>query len=90
MRTARGAALLPLLCLLRRASVAGDGGLDQRFERARVHRLAFADVDRPPRAARETRVEEARRIRKARAAGERELHDLRVGLACADDAVVPS
>src|SRR5438874_11343387 len=46
------------------------------------------DVDRAAHVSVEARVEETGRILQRRAPGERKLHDLLVGLASADDAVV--
>src|SRR5207302_8560494 len=48
----------------------------------------FVNVDRAAYVSVEARVEEASRILQRRALGEGELHDILVGLASADDAVV--
>src|SRR5262245_12330024 len=50
--------------------------------------LPFVDVDRASRTAFQAGIEEARWVRNAGALGERELHDLLVGLAGADNPVV--
>src|SRR5438094_9374766 len=55
-----------------------DGGLHDRLERRFIELLVLRDIDRP-RLAQELRVEELRRVRTARARGEREPHPLLEG-----------
>src|SRR5437762_6437976 len=61
---------------------------NQRLEGGRVNFFSFVDVDRAAYVSVETRVEETGRIVQKRALGEGQLHDLLVGFASADDAVV--
>src|ERR1700737_505742 len=77
-----------LALLLRRRAILGHRGLHQRLECARVDLLPFVDVDRPSRGAFQAGIEEARWVRDPGPLGERELHDLLVRLAGADDPVV--
>src|SRR3954471_22172399 len=69
-------------------TVEGNRFANERLERGRVNFFSFVDVDRAACVSVETRVEEAGRILQRRALGEGELHDLLVGFARADDAVV--
>src|SRR5437016_5372244 len=69
-------------------AVEGDRLPHERLEGGRVNFFSFVDVDRPPYLSVETRVEETGRILQKRALGERKLHDILVGFASADDAVV--
>src|SRR5919204_2845042 len=68
--------------------VEGDRLANERLEGGRVNFFAFVDVDRAAYVSVETRVEETRRILQRRALGEGELHDVLVGFASADDAIV--
>src|SRR5437667_9631578 len=61
---------------------------DERFDGGRVDFLTLLNVDRAPHVALEARVEQAGRVLQRRALREGELHDLLVGLARAEDAVV--
>src|SRR5882672_140158 len=80
------------LCFLRRfrlaGGVEGDGLANERLEGRLVNFFSFVDVDRAACVSVETRVEETGRIFERRAPGEGKLHDILVGLAGADDAVV--
>src|SRR5258708_35542329 len=69
-------------------TVEGDRLANERLEGGLVNVIAFVDVDRAARVSVETRVEETGRIPQRRALGEGKLHDILVGLASADDAVV--
>src|SRR5882672_5684399 len=68
--------------------VEGDRLANERLEGGRVNVFAFVDVDRATRVSVEARVEETGRILQSRALEEGQLHDLLVGFAGADDAVV--
>src|SRR5882672_7527681 len=61
---------------------------NERLEGGLVNFFSFVDVDRAAYVAVETRVEETSWILQRRALGEGKLHDLLVGFASADDAVV--
>ncbi|HEY6420543.1 MAG TPA: SDR family NAD(P)-dependent oxidoreductase [Candidatus Binataceae bacterium] len=61
---------------------------NERLEGGLVNFFSFVDVDRAACVSVETRVEETGRILQRRALGEGKLHDLLVGFASADDAVV--
>ena len=69
-------------------AVEGDGLAHKRHEGELVNVFAFMDVDRAARIPLETRVEEPGRILQRRAPGEGKLHDVLVGFARADDAVM--
>src|ERR1700678_3135630 len=69
-------------------TVEGDRFANERLEGGLVDFFSIVDVDRAANGAVETRVEETGRILQGRALGEGELHDLLVGFARADDAVV--
>src|SRR5262245_14894935 len=69
-------------------TVEGDRLANERFEGGCINLFPFADVDRASCASLETRVEETGRILQRRALEEGQLHDVLVGLARADDAVV--
>src|SRR2546421_586603 len=69
-------------------TVEGDGLANERLEGGLVNFFSFVDVDRAAYVSVETRVEETGRILQRRALGEGELHDILVGFASADDAVV--
>src|SRR5258705_3097780 len=69
-------------------TVEGDRLPNERLEGGLVDFFSFVDVDRAAYVAVETRVEEAARILQRRALGEGKLHDILVGFASADDAVV--
>src|SRR6266540_7001740 len=69
-------------------TVAGDRLANERLEGGRVKFFSFVDVDRAACVSVETRVEETGRILQGRALGEGKLHDILVGFASADDAVV--
>src|SRR5882672_7803329 len=69
-------------------TVEGDRLANERLEGGLVDFFSFADVDRAAGVPVETRVEETGRILQRRALGEGELHDILVGFASADDAVV--
>src|SRR5256714_12859982 len=80
------------LRLLRRfrlaRTVEGDRLPNERLEGGLVYFFSFVDVDRAAYISVETRVEETGRILQRRAIGEGKLHDMPVGFASADDAVV--
>ena len=61
---------------------------NERLEGGLVNFFSFVDVDRATRVSVETRVEEAGRILQMRALGEGKIHDILVGFASADDAVM--
>src|SRR5207247_5228408 len=61
---------------------------NQRLEGGRVDCFSFVNVDRAAYVSVETRVEETGRILQQRAPGEGKLHDILVGFASADDAVM--
>ena len=83
------AAGFPLLRRFRLARpVEGDRLANERRERGLVNGFSFVDVDRAAYVSVETRVEETGRILQRRALGEGKLHDILVGFASADDAVV--
>src|SRR5947209_19680832 len=69
-------------------TVEGDRLANERLERGLVDVFSFVDVDRAAYVSVETRVEETGRILQRRALGEGQLHDILVGFARADDAVV--
>src|SRR5216684_8133673 len=69
-------------------TVEGDRLANERLEGGLVNFFSFLDVDRAAYVSVETRVEETGRILQRRALGEGKLHDLLVGFASADDAVV--
>src|SRR5882672_5018833 len=69
-------------------TVEGNCLANERLEGGLVNRFSFVDVDRAAYVSVETRVEETVRILQRRALGEGKLHDLLVGFASADDAVV--
>src|SRR5438874_6804349 len=69
-------------------TVEGDRLANQRLEGGLVHSFSFVDVDRAAYVSVETRVEETGRILQRRALGEGKLHDILVGFASTDDAVV--
>src|SRR5437867_5816697 len=69
-------------------TVEGDRLANERLEGGLVNFFSFVDVDRAARVSVETRVEETGRILQRRALGEGKLHDILVGFASADDAVV--
>src|SRR4030081_2987791 len=69
-------------------TVEGDRLANERLEGGLVKFFSFVDVDRTPYVSVETRVEETGRILQRRAFGEGKLHDILVGFASADDAVV--
>src|SRR6266480_6939192 len=69
-------------------TVEGDRLANERLEGGLVNFFSFVDVDRAAYVSVETRVEETGRILQRRALGEGELHDILVGFASADDAVV--
>ena len=69
-------------------TVAGDRLANERLEGGLVNFFSFVDVDRAAYFSVETRVEETGRIPQRRALGEGKLHDILVGFASADDAVV--
>src|SRR3984893_10540830 len=84
---------IPLgLCFLRRCRLArtveGDRLANERLEGGLVNFLPFVDVDGAAYVSLETRVEETGWILQRRALGEGKLHDILVGFAGADDAVV--
>src|SRR6267143_2821356 len=80
------------LRLLRRfrlaRTVEGDRSANERLEGGLVNFFSFVDVDRAACVSVETRVEETGRVLQRRALGEGKLHDILVGFASADDAVV--
>src|SRR2546430_13883122 len=69
-------------------TVEGDRLANERLEGGLVNVFSFVDVDRAAYVSVETRVEETGRILQRRALGEGKLHDILVGFASADDAVV--
>src|SRR5256886_9395799 len=69
-------------------TVEGDRLANERLEGGLVNFFSFVDVDRAACVSVETRVEETGRILQRRALEEGKLHDLLVGFAGADDAVV--
>src|SRR3989441_6110753 len=69
-------------------TVEGDRLANERLEGGLVNVFSFVDVDRAAYISVETRVEETGRILQRRALGEGKLHDILVGFASADDAVV--
>src|SRR5208337_3709208 len=69
-------------------TVEGDRLANERLEGGLVNFCSFVDVDRAADVPVETRVEETGRILQRRALGECKLHDILVGFASADDAVV--
>src|SRR5436190_9829922 len=69
-------------------TVEGDRLANERRERGLVNFFSFVDVDRAAYVSVETRVEETGRILQRRALREGKLHDILVGFASADDAVV--
>src|SRR5258706_9024887 len=69
-------------------TVEGDRLPNERLEGGLVDFFSFVDVDRAAHVSLETRVEETGRILEGRALGEGKLHDILVGFASADDAVV--
>src|SRR5436309_14125557 len=69
-------------------TVEGDRLANERLEGGRVNFFSFVDVDRAAYVSVETRVEETHRILQRRALGEGKLHDILVGFASAEDAVV--
>src|SRR5882762_3455520 len=80
------------LRLLRRfrlaRTVEGDRLANERLEGGLVNFFSVVDVDRAACVSVETRVEEMGRIFERRAPGEGKLHDILVGFASGDDAVV--
>src|SRR6266550_2519843 len=78
---------LPRLHRLAR-TVEGDRLANERLEGGLVNFFSFVDVDRAACVSVEARVEETGRILQRRALGEGELHDILVGFAGADDAIV--
>ena len=88
-RTCAGSLGLRFLRRFRLArTVEGDRLANERLEGGLVNFFSFVDVDRAAYVSVETRVEETGRILQRRALGEGKLHDILVGLASADDAVV--
>src|SRR2546427_9068746 len=79
-----------LIAALRQVArtIEGDRLAHERLEGGRVNFFPFVDVDRAAYVSVETRVEETGWILQKRALGEGELHDILVGFASADDAVV--
>src|SRR5450631_1028546 len=69
-------------------TIEGNRLANERLEGGLVNFFSFVDVDRAAYVSVETRVEETGRILQRRALGEGKLHDLLVGFASADDAVV--
>src|SRR6202521_6037588 len=69
-------------------TVEGDRLANERLEGGLVNFFSFVDIDRAACGSVETRVEETGRILQRRALGEGKLHDVLVGFARADDAVV--
>src|SRR5882724_3063816 len=69
-------------------TVEGDRLANERLECRLVNVFSFVDVDGAAHVSVETRVEETGRILQRRALGEGELHDVLIGFAGADDAVV--
>src|SRR5205814_1635249 len=70
------------------SAVDGDRLANERLEGGPVHFFSLVDVDRAPYVSVEARVEETGRILQRRAPGEGKLHDVLIGFAGADDAVV--
>src|SRR5438270_6873781 len=71
-------------------TVEGDCLANECLEDGLVNLFSFVDVDRAACVSVETRVEETGRVLQRRAPGEGKLHDILVGFASADDAVVRS
>src|SRR5260221_7183049 len=69
-------------------TVEGDRLVNERLEGGLVNFFSFVDVDRAACVSFQTRVEETGRILQRGALGEGKLHDILVGFASADDAVV--
>src|SRR6266850_3653835 len=69
-------------------TVKGNRLANERLEGGLVNFFSFVDVDRAACVSVETGVEETGRILQRRALGEGKLHDMLVGFASADDAVV--
>src|SRR5882762_9028188 len=69
-------------------AVESDGLANERLESGLVYFFSLVDVDRAAYVSLETRVEETGRILQRRALREGKLHDILVGFASADDAVV--
>src|SRR5713101_5132042 len=69
-------------------TVEGDRLANERLEGGLVNFFSFVDVDRAAYVSVETRVEETDPFLQRRALGEGKLHDLLVGFASADDAVL--
>src|SRR5207302_1738850 len=69
-------------------TVEGDRLANERLESGLVNFFSFVDIDRAACVSVETRVEETGRILQRRALEEGQLHDILVGFASADDAVV--
>src|ERR1700704_6605355 len=69
-------------------TVKGNRLANERLEGGLVNFFSFVDVDRAACVSLETRVEETGRILQRRAFQEGKLHDILVGFASADDAVV--
>src|SRR5712664_344559 len=69
-------------------TVEGDRLANERLEGGLVDFFSFVDVDRAAHISIKTRIEETGRILQRGALGEGKLHDLLVGLAGADDAVM--
>ena len=69
-------------------TVEGDRLANERLEGGLVNFFSFVDVDRAACVSVETRVEETGRILQRRALEESKLHDILVGFASADDAIV--
>src|SRR5690349_15599016 len=69
-------------------TVAGDRLTNERLEGGVVDFFSCVDVDRAAYVSVETRVEETGWILQRRALGEGQLHDILVGFAGANDAVV--
>src|SRR5437667_269091 len=69
-------------------TVEGDRLANERLEGGLVNFFSFVDVDRAAYVSVETRVEETGRILQRRALGEGQLHDILIGFASADHAVV--
>src|SRR5439155_599920 len=69
-------------------AVESDRLANERLEGGLVNFFSFVDVDRAAYVSVETRVEETGRILQRRALGKGKLHDILVGFASADDAVV--
>src|SRR5205809_7808776 len=69
-------------------TVEGDRLANERLEGWLVNFFSFVNVDRAPYVSVETRVEETGRVLQRRAFGEGKRHDLLVGFASAEYAVV--